>query len=260
VSAAAVGGVIDAGARQDGMRPAVGQAADNSCPEPVIPTSYGHVLFQDLFDSLDRVICKISPVAKAGQTDVSSREESLDRLSAATASRGGDFPHLKSPRSVAEIRNSGGFPVVPATQSSAAELAAATSPALAPPPYAASVMESPRYDPAVGEKDAAPTAHTYVRGVTEHLLRMAAAKGARVHEPLGAFGARPASSLASQMLKGTSTGLQEAKRLLLGEVENDSYHTSFYLRPVCCQGTRGCVRVRAPFTDVHGQQLCGVFL
>ena len=174
--------------------------------------SYGHALFQDLFESLDRVISTISPVSRAPDGE---------RSGAATPRA-----HLKSPRSVAEIRSSGGYPVVPATQSNAVEDFAAPSRSPDPPPC----VVTPGRGPADG-RDQAPaqtvdTSTSYVRGVTEHLLRMAAAQGgrARVSAPPVS---KPSSSLASQMLQGTSNGLQEAKRLLFGDAElSDSEDTS----------------------------------
>jgi len=141
--------------------------------------------------------------------------------------------NLKAPRSVAEIRNQGGFSVISPTP---------LTPHAAAPPVLASPLSTPRHaahemDDSKNHDDAF-SQHTnsmfdYVRGMENHLLRMASAK----KKAGGATAARTLASppthkhthphestpvidgavaLTKHVLQGSSYGINEAKRLLLG--------------------------------------------
>jgi len=139
--------------------------------------------------------------------------------------------NLKAPRSVAEIRNQGGFSVISPTP---------LTPHAAAPPVLASPLSTPRHaahemDDSKNHDDAF-SQHTnsmfdYVRGMENHLLRMASAKkkagGAtaartlafppthtRTHESTPVIDG--AVALTKHVIQGSSYGINEAKRLLLG--------------------------------------------
>jgi len=108
--------------------------------------SYGHLLFQDLFESLDKALRALSAAAlddadedglsaPSGAGHAGDASSGLPRLSTwiGGEARPAAGQRLKAPRSVAEIRNQGGFPVVPMTERGAYD-------ADAPPLYSASHM------------------------------------------------------------------------------------------------------------------------
>jgi len=247
--------------------------------------SYGQLLFKDVYESLDRIVCAIRPTAAdiAGHSSLLQEQSSDEKtafrsdtqraspstssvsqhaVQASQASSSGwssSLKFLRSPRSVAEIRNQGGFPIAAAMTPdrrrpcvSSSQSASPPPPHSPPPPPLRSSEESTNDDSeacrplplATPDRSSAITGGStgsYVRGLSEHLLRMAAAKskhaGQRAAGAVEGWGSSPLflfqnaslfgdtsifqnatqqKALANAVLQGTTTGISEARRLLLG--------------------------------------------